>query len=183
MILLKRMLLIHWYRFIHEMVLFKGVNFLTGQNAIGKSTLIDAMQVVMLGEPNGGFFNKAANDSSNRTLEGYLRCELGDDGADGLSYLRPGRFTSHLAMEFYDDKRKAYVTLGAVFECFETEKTQYWFYIAPLEIPSHEWIKHTKGAQVPYTWRETKQTLESDAKAYGNSGKLYFPQSNMDRLH
>ena len=68
--LLKKMLLINWHYFSHSMIEFKTLNFLTGQNAAGKSTIIDALQVVMLGETRSHIFNKAANDKSERTLIG-----------------------------------------------------------------------------------------------------------------
>ena len=47
---LKRVLLIHWHYFDIEEIEFDQLNFLTGQNASGKSTLIDAMQLVLLGD-------------------------------------------------------------------------------------------------------------------------------------
>ena len=75
--ILKKMLLINWHYFWNEMIEFEDINFLTGRNAAGKSTLIDALQLVLLGDTSGHFFNKAANDKSNRTLKGYLYGEVG----------------------------------------------------------------------------------------------------------
>ena len=59
---LKRMLLIHWHHYEMEMIEFEMINFLTGKTAAGKSTIIDALQLVLLGDTGGGFFNKAANE-------------------------------------------------------------------------------------------------------------------------
>ena len=47
---LTRLLLIHWHYFTHETISFETLNFLTGKNASGKSTIIDAMQLVLLGD-------------------------------------------------------------------------------------------------------------------------------------
>ncbi|NJD02249.1 MAG: hypothetical protein FIA99_06550 [Ruminiclostridium sp.] len=55
---------------------FDKLNFLTGKNASGKSTIIDAMQLILLGDTSGSFFNKAAARHGNRTLAGYLRGEM-----------------------------------------------------------------------------------------------------------
>ena len=86
--LLKQLILINWHYFWNEKIDFEEINFLTGKNAAGKSTVIDALQVVLLGDTNGHFFNKAANEKSTRSLKGYLRGELGDDGDIGFRFLR-----------------------------------------------------------------------------------------------
>ena len=101
---LKRMQLVNWHYFAFETLNFSDINFLTGKNASGKTTLIDALQLVILGDTTGHFFNKSATDKSSRNLKGYLRCEIGDK-EDGTSiYLRNGRFSSYIALEFVDDE-------------------------------------------------------------------------------
>ena len=62
--LLKKVRIINWHYFYNVTFEVDQVNFLTGQNAAGKSTLIDAMQVVLLGDTSGRTFNKAANEKS-----------------------------------------------------------------------------------------------------------------------
>ena len=69
---LSRMLLIHWHNYEKELIDFDMINFLTGKTAAGKSTIIDALQLVLLGDTGGAFFNKAANQKSARTLKSYL---------------------------------------------------------------------------------------------------------------
>ena len=81
---LTRLLLINWHYFWKELIEFDTINFLTGANAAGKSTIIDAIQLLLLGDTSGHFFNKAANDKSARTLKGYLWGEIGDDGDAGF---------------------------------------------------------------------------------------------------
>lgn len=113
---LKRMLLINWYYFEKEIIEFETLTFLTGKNATGKSTIIDALQLVMLGDTSGNYFNKSANDKARRTLAGYLRGELSDDGASGFTYLRDDAFTSYIVLEFYDEERKRSITAGCCFD-------------------------------------------------------------------
>ena len=73
---LKKILLINWLYFSKEIIEVGDVNFLTGKNGAGKSTVIDALQIVLLGETNARNFNQAANEKSQRTLDGYLRADM-----------------------------------------------------------------------------------------------------------
>ena len=73
---LKKILLINWLYFSKQLIEVDDINFLTGKNAAGKSTIVDALQIVLLGETNSRNFNKAASDTSQRTLDGYLRADM-----------------------------------------------------------------------------------------------------------
>lgn len=64
---LKKILLVNWLYFSRELIEVGDVNFLTGRNGAGKSTVIDALQIVLLGETNARNFNLAANERSQRT--------------------------------------------------------------------------------------------------------------------
>ena len=85
---LKRIVLINWHYFTFETLELDTINFLTGKNGAGKTTVIDAIQLLMLGDTTGHFFNKSATDKSSRTLNGYLRCEIGDDDDGNPIYKR-----------------------------------------------------------------------------------------------
>jgi predicted ATP-dependent endonuclease of OLD family len=71
---LKKILLINWLYFSKELIEVNDINFLTGKNAAGKSTIIDALQIVLVGETNARNFNQAANEKSQRTFD-----ELGEE--------------------------------------------------------------------------------------------------------
>jgi uncharacterized protein YPO0396 len=168
---LKRLLLIHWHFFNFEIIDFDKINFLTGKNASGKSTMIDALQLIMLGDANGRhFFNKAANEKSSRSLKGYLRGELGDDGDTGFRYLREGRFTSYIACEFYDDVKRAAFTTGVVFECYEDGSDEHRFFVLNSEFPDNNFVVNN----VPMTYKELRTYVN---KNY-NKGKYDFPNSD-----
>ena len=49
---LRKILLINWLYFSKEIIEVGNVNFLTGKNGAGKSTVIDALQIV--GHPGKG---------------------------------------------------------------------------------------------------------------------------------
>jgi len=139
---LKRMLLIHWHYFAHEMIEFDGINFLTGKNSSGKSTIIDAMQLVLLGDTSGAYFNKAASGRGNRTLMGYLRCELGDDENAGFRYLRNGRFTSYIVLEFQDSIKGSTFSAGCCFDFFGENDYQRLFFRFDDAIPENEFMEN-----------------------------------------
>ncbi len=135
---LKRLRLINWHYFYNVNIEFDKINFLTGENAAGKSTLIDAMQVVLLGDTAGRIFNKAANEKAGRTLKGYLKGEVGDDGEGAFRYLRNGRFTSYIALEFYDDVVDKSFTLGIVFDVYDDGTEQHKFFSLNDKFPSND---------------------------------------------
>lgn len=72
---LSRMCLNNWHYINRKTLSFhEEINFFTGHSGSGKSTVIDAMQIVLYANTDGrGFFNKAAADDSDRSLLEYLR--------------------------------------------------------------------------------------------------------------
>lgn len=112
-------MLVNWLYFEYEIVEFGDISFLTGKNSAGKSTLIDALQVVLFGETDGTSFNKAANKKSDRTLKKYLLGSVGEDVEKGVKSLREGMdFTSYIICEFFDTINSERFCLGAVFDSF-----------------------------------------------------------------
>jgi len=174
--IMKRLLLIHWHYFTHQMIEFDKINFLTGQNATGKSTIIDAMQLLLLCDTSGSFFNKAANGKSARTLVGYLRGELGDNDASGFRYLRGGRFTSYIVMEFYDDVKQRYFTSGCCFDTFGENDKHHIFFRIDDAMPEHEFTKPgEKGGRTPLTIEELRRLIRTE---YTN--RSYITGTNRD---
>jgi energy-coupling factor transporter ATP-binding protein EcfA2 len=141
--ILKKLLLIHWHYFVHECIEFDLINFLTGKNASGKSTIIDALQLVLLADTAGHSFNKAASGRNSRTLRGYLLGELGDDEESGFKYLRSGRFTSYIALEFFDDEKDASFAAGCCFDVYSENDFPRLFFRFNGRIPGHEFIETT----------------------------------------
>lgn len=173
---LKRMLLIHWHHYDKEVIDFEMINFLTGKTAAGKSTIIDALQLVLLGDTDGNFFNKAANQKSARTLKSYLYGELGDDGEAGFHYLRENqRFTSYVALEFYDTQKKSYFVTGIVCDCFKDQNfDRKWFVINGHGFPDGMFID--PKTNIPYTIQELTSFFKQQ---YGRKNSVYeFYETN-----
>lgn len=118
MLITTRLLLNNWH-YINEKILAfnEDINFFTGHSGSGKSTVIDALQVLLYADTDGrGFFNKAAKDDSNRTLIEYLR-GMNNVGENGdASYLRNKNFSSTIALEFFNTETKEYQTVGVSFD-------------------------------------------------------------------
>lgn len=134
---LKKILLINWLYFSRELIEVGDVNFLTGKNGAGKSTVIDALQIVLLGETNARNFNQAANEKSQRTLDGYLRADMDDHNP----YSRRGKdFSSYIACEFYDDLDDSSFVTGIHFDCRSDGSEQHHFFIYRGTLPDHCFI-------------------------------------------
>lgn len=136
---LNRTLLIHWLHYDKTLVDMKDINFFTGSNGTGKSAFLDALQVVLLGETSSRNFNKAANDRSQRTLDGYLRADRGENSP--RSRMKKD-FCSYIVCEFYDDVKKDYFVTGILFECYKNGDRKHRFFGYDGEIPSHCFIEN-----------------------------------------
>lgn len=105
---LNRVLLINWMYFGYEVIPFdQGSVLISGENAAGKSTILDAVQMVLTG--NSTKFNKAANENSDRDLKSYVRCKI---DTTEKTYLRSGNVISNVALEFYEEKENRYFVVG-----------------------------------------------------------------------
>lgn len=136
----RRVLILKWHYIEHECVDLGNINFLTGKNASGKSTFIDAMQLVLLGDTKGNFFNKAANEKSHRTLSSYVRGELMDSEV-GFEYLRNDDFSSVIAIEVYDtDRRKSFV-IGIHMDVHNDGSIDHRYFIMDAKIPNNHFIQ------------------------------------------
>ena len=70
-----RMLINNWGGISHKVLEFhEYVNLFSGKSGSGKSTVMDAIQVILYGSTNSNFLNKAADDAKNRrSVLSYLR--------------------------------------------------------------------------------------------------------------
>ena len=110
---LTKIRLINWHYLTNETINVKNNILLTGPNASGKSTILDALTyVITAGETK---FNLAANEKGKRDLRSYIKCKL---GVEEREYLREGDVTGHICCEFYDEKDDSYFLVGVVMDAF-----------------------------------------------------------------
>ena len=99
------------------LTLNEGINFFTGHSGSGKSTVIDALQIVLYSNTDGrGFFNKAAADDSDRSLIEYLRGMVNISENNESEYLRNENFSSTIVIELEQTDTKDKQCVGVVFD-------------------------------------------------------------------
>lgn len=108
---LVKMRIINWHHIKNKEVNFNGSTLITGDNGMGKSTILDALFFVLSGGKTN--FNTAANKMSRRDLKSYVR---GKTNIDKDPYLRRGSITCHLALEFFDEEKQNYFSVGAIID-------------------------------------------------------------------
>ncbi|MDR3585660.1 MAG: SbcC/MukB-like Walker B domain-containing protein [Desulfosporosinus sp.] len=173
--LLNKVLLINWHYFVCQVIELKTLNFLTGKTGSGKSTIIDALQVLMLGDTIGAFFNKAANEQSRRSMKGYLLGEIAENEDEGTVYLRHGRnFSSYIVIEFYDTKEQKNFCLGVVFDNYaDGGKEDHRYFYLGSELPDHTFLqaKIPMGIKALREW--ATQTVGKKNFTYFDSNAAY----------
>ena len=177
---LTKIRLINWHYFANETIHVKNNTLITGQNATGKSTIVDAVAFIITAGDQ--IFNLAANEKSKRDLRGYVKCKL---GIDNKEYLREGDTTGHVALEFYDESKQEYFTVGSVIDVFgEVLPPKVIFYHIKGHIKDEYLIdaenriyttvqfKKSKNASKVYlTRREAKLAFRS---LFGSINETYF---------
>lgn len=122
---LTKIKLVNWHYFTNETIAIKDSTLFTGENGSGKSTILDAIQLVLT--TNSRRFNPAANEKSKRDLKGYVRCKTGEEGN---TYVRgSGPVISYVALEFYEELKDRYFVLGVKIDSpdLEGELDKKWF--------------------------------------------------------
>lgn len=96
MIRMTRLYLINWHNFQDNIIDFKNITYLLGVNAVGKTTIMDAIRYCLTTNKD---FNTAGNKKSGRTLLGSVHQKQRAED----SYLRPGHTVSYIGIEFLDE--------------------------------------------------------------------------------
>ncbi len=96
MIRMTRLHLINWHNFQDNIIDFKNITYLLGVNAVGKTTIMDAIRYCLTTNKD---FNTAGNKKSGRTLLGSVHQKQRAED----SYLRPGHTVSYIGIEFLDE--------------------------------------------------------------------------------
>ncbi len=112
---LSRIFLHNWQKFSLTVIEVDGSLYLTGLNSTGKSTILDAMQVVLLADLKLIKFNSSVQDVSERTIDSFVRGDI-----RRTRFLRPGDCVGYIALEFTDTKTSSKKVLGCHIEAGPT---------------------------------------------------------------
>lgn len=157
------MRLINWHRFLNETIEINNSVLLSGENGAGKSTILDAIQLVLTCSKNN--FNKAANENGKRTLAGYVRCKT---GKERKPYEREGQITAHIALEFYEEEKNKTFLVGAVIDsASETKEKTVWYRIENQGIEDDLFLQGNKPKNIDIFRNTNKKAQifnQTDAK-------------------
>ena len=167
---LKKILLINWLYFSKELIEVGDINFLTGKNGAGKSTVIDALQIVLLGETNARNFNQAANEKSQRTLDGYLRADMDEHNP----HSRRGKdFSTYIACEWQDELNGGSFVTGVLFDCRSDGGRRDYFFSYTGTLPANCFIEQGEAMEIADLRRFLKENYTED-KFYESQEKYRY---------
>lgn len=172
--------LINWHYLSNETIEISGNTLLSGPNASGKSTIMDAITYILTAGDT--MFNLAANEKGKRDLRGYVKCKL---GMDDKEYLRNGDVSGHVALEFYDEKTDSRFAVGAVIDAFGEllpVKTLFYRTFEPINdsmfvSPEHQiygtvdFRKHNSSFEFYLTKKEAKRGFRT---AFGSINEDFY---------
>ncbi len=157
--------LVNWHYIEYRTLdLSKGINFLTGETGAGKSTILDAIQLIILGDLRGHYFNKAANENSQRKLIEYLKGMIQDNTDEGRTCLRDNiNFNSYIVIEVLNSETKEIFCLGVVFEVRkDSNDYDHLFFKLNGSLPEDGFIKNN----LPLSIKELKEKHAGLLKAH-----------------
>ena len=158
--LFTRMLLNNWGGISHKVLNFhEYVNLFSGKSGSGKSTVMDAIQVLLYGSVSANFLNKAADDSKNkRSVLSYLR------GAQKDGTMNRGNmdFCSQIVLQIKDTGSGNVTCIGVVFEVAKQDLQlgKYAFFSHAGEMPENLYLENG----VPYSVAQVRKLVEQRAK-------------------
>lgn len=168
--------LINWHYIEYRTLdLSKGINFLTGETGAGKSTILDALQLVILGDLRGHYFNKAANENSQRKLIEYLRGMTQDNTDEGRKCIRDNiDFNSYIAIEVLNSETKENFCLGIVFEVRkDSNNYDHIFFKLKGPLPESGFIKNKEYLSIKNLKEEYGGLLKAYTREEYNQHFLY----------
>lgn len=163
-----RMCLNNWGGIDHKVLEFhEYVNLFSGKSGSGKSTVMDAIQVILYGSFSPSFLNKAADDAKNRrSVLSYLRGEQ----KDGSANRKDCDFCSVIALEMEDTGTHITTCIGIAFEVrkSDSEIKKFVYFSHSGKMPESEYLTE-QG--VCYSNQEIKKLVSARTKSDDNRGK------------
>lgn len=170
-----RICLNNWGGIDHKVLrLNEYVNLFSGKSGSGKSTVMDAIQVILYGSFSPSFLNKAADDAKNkRSVLSYLKGEQKDGSAN-----REGMdFCSVIALEIEDTADRMSACIGIAFEVrgSDSELKKYMYFSHTGPFPEAGYLTEDS---YPYSNRDIRSLVEARSKEKEPRGR-----ADMNRIY
>ncbi len=162
---LVRLLLINWYRLDAAAIEFNGHSAFIGPNASGKSSLLDAMQTILVGGDRRQLsLNPSAGEKSTRSLRDYCLGVVRDpDNPDLSAEFRPReQAVTYLVLCFRDEKTVDEIAVGLALHARLDEPRERidGRFIAPgLSLLLSDLTDQTPTGPVPKPWKRLREEL------------------------
>lgn len=141
MLSLTRIFLHNWHRFHHHLIDVEDSLYLAGHNGSGKSSVLDALQVVLVADLQKIRFNSSVQERSARDLDSYVRGQIGEH-----RYLRPGNTVAYVALEFTDEQNASdHLTLGACIEASAARPPERSYFILSEKLDPEMFVPGGRG--------------------------------------
>ena len=181
---LVRLLMINWYRLEQASIDIVGHTAVIGPNASGKSSLLDAIQAVLVGGDKRWWNpNASAGEKSTRSLRDYCLGVVRDPSNPDLSQeFRPrDQAVTYLALVFRDDASNAAISVGLALHARldEAQEVIDGRFLAPgLDLVLSDLVDRTPEGPTPKPWQRLKEDLR---RRIGESLKVHTQAGEYQR--
>jgi|GEM_PF-499666 len=178
--LLKRIILVQWYLLEAIQIDIEGNTAIVGPNAAGKSSILDAVQAVLMGgDQNKIRLNASAGEKSKRSLFEYCLGMVRDGKAtdDIDSDLQPrSSATSYIVLVFSDTDTQEETAVGLSMHAqlagrvFEIDGR---FIVPRLSLIKRDFVEQGKEGDMPISWERIKADLRRRCQAQGAELQIF----------
>lgn len=183
---LHRIILVNWYLFESVEWEIRGATALIGNNGSGKSSLIDAIQYIMVGgnkqdwRPNA----KATDRQRSRDVRSYVLGIIKDENATaGKTEFQPRPDAlCRIGLIFRDEETGEFTSIGAAVSARQVDHQEHveGFFIAEnLELRLADFLESNAEGNYPRPYaaiRESIRQRTSDVYIFGHEPKAYVKQ-------
>ncbi|KEZ77830.1 SbcC/MukB-like Walker B domain-containing protein [Salinisphaera hydrothermalis] len=160
---LSRINLVQFHVYEKEQIEIAGNTAILGDNGSGKSTILDAIQLVMTGgHGNYRSFNAQSSSSSasKRTIRSYLLGTLESKSQDGSVdevLVRDEAAYSYITLTFWDTKRETPFTAGICASASQSQSdhTVHGLFLLPgVALEANDLTEYTAAGELPLAWKD-----------------------------